>query len=36
MLASINGINLHYIDIGTAGSIPIVLVHGFPFSSEMW
>jgi pimeloyl-ACP methyl ester carboxylesterase len=36
MLASINGINLYYNDIGKAESPPIVLVHGFPFSSKMW
>ena len=36
MLASINGINLYYVDVGRAESMPIVLVHGFPFSSEMW
>lgn len=36
MLASINGINLYYNDIGKAESPPIVLIHGFPFSSKMW
>lgn len=36
MLESINGINLYYIDVGRAASIPLVLVHGFPFSSQMW
>lgn len=36
MLASVNGTNLFYTDIGKAESLPMVLIHGFPFSSEMW
>jgi len=36
MLVSVNGAALYYDDIGEKGSLPIVLVHGFPFSSEMW
>ena len=36
MQASVNGINLHYDDIGSAESSQIVLIHGFPFSSAMW
>lgn len=36
MLAPINGINLNYGDAGNKDALPIVLVHGFPFSSEMW
>ncbi len=34
----INGMNLHYIDVGVQEDRkpPIVLIHGFPFSSEMW
>lgn len=36
MPASVNGINLNYDDIGNKDALPIVLVHGFPFSSEMW
>jgi 3-oxoadipate enol-lactonase len=36
MLAQINGINLYYNDLGRADLPPIVLIHGFPFSSEMW
>lgn len=35
MFAVINGINLYYNDIGSPES-PIILIHGFPFSSEMW
>lgn len=36
MLASINGINLYYSDSDKETSPPIVFIHGFPFSSEMW
>jgi 3-oxoadipate enol-lactonase len=36
MLAAINGINLYYNDSGSPESLPIILIHGFPFSSEMW
>jgi 3-oxoadipate enol-lactonase len=36
MLASVNGINSYYSVIGKAKSAPMVLIHGFPFSSEMW
>lgn len=36
MLTSVNGTNLYYADIGKEESLPIVLIHGFPFSSEMW
>lgn len=36
MIASINGINQYYSDSGKEGSPPVVFIHGFPFSSEMW
>lgn len=37
MEEQINGVRLHYIDVGVdSGKPPIVLIHGFPFSSEMW
>lgn len=37
MEEQINGIRLHYVDIGSnTVKPPIVLVHGFPFSLEMW
>jgi 3-oxoadipate enol-lactonase len=33
----INGIRVHYVDTGrNLQNPPIVLIHGFPFSSEMW
>jgi len=35
MYAVINGTRLYYTDTG-ADTTPIVLIHGFPFSSEMW
>lgn len=35
-LASVNGTNLYYADTGKAESLQIVLIHGFPFSSETW
>ena len=34
--ASINGTKIHYVDVGDKSARPIVLVHGFPFSNEMW
>lgn len=36
MLESINGINIYYNEAGKGKSLPVLLVHGFPFSSEMW
>ena len=36
MMAPVNGTNLYYADTGKEESPPIVLIHGFPFSSEMW
>ncbi|MGI0048785.1 MAG: alpha/beta fold hydrolase [Nitrososphaera sp.] len=36
MMAPVNGTNLYYADTGRKESPPIVLIHGFPFSSEMW
>jgi len=35
---NINGINVHFIDVGVQNDRkpPVVLIHGFPFSSEMW
>jgi 3-oxoadipate enol-lactonase len=34
--ASIDGATMHYVDAGDPAARPIVLVHGFPFSHEMW
>src|SRR3954447_22246398 len=36
MRAAINGINMYYDVFGKETSLPIVLIHGFPFSSTMW
>lgn len=37
MEEQINGVRLYYVDAGIDSSKPpIVLIHGFPFSSEMW
>jgi 3-oxoadipate enol-lactonase len=36
MHALINGGNINYIDSGNARGTPVVFVHGFPFSHEMW
>lgn len=36
-MAKINGIMINYSDFGSSNDRPpIVLIHGFPFSSEMW
>jgi 3-oxoadipate enol-lactonase len=35
--ALVNGIRLHYVDIGNnSQNSPVVLIHGFPFSLELW
>jgi pimeloyl-ACP methyl ester carboxylesterase len=36
MKAMINGSNLHYVDSGNGDSMPVLFLHGFPFSHEMW
>jgi 3-oxoadipate enol-lactonase len=36
MYLSTNGTTLYYIDVGQPSSPPIVLIHGFPLSHEMW
>jgi 3-oxoadipate enol-lactonase len=36
MNASINGIDSYFIDAGNPTAQPVVLIHGFPFSHEMW
>ena len=35
-LSLINGIHLYYNEVDKSGSLPIILIHGFPFNSEMW
>lgn len=36
MKATINNSLLHYIDIGISTAMPVILIHGFPFSHKMW
>jgi len=36
MKATINNSLLHYIDIGISTAVPVVFIHGFPFSHKMW
>lgn len=36
MRASLNGGNIHYMDAGVPAGVPVVFLHGFPFSHEMW
>jgi 3-oxoadipate enol-lactonase len=36
MNAVINGSNLHYEDAGNKDAMPVIFLHGFPFSHEMW
>ncbi len=36
MQFSSNGTTLYYIDVGQTSGPPIVLIHGFPLSHEMW
>lgn len=36
MRALINGVNLHYILSGESAAPPVLFVHGFPFSLDMW
>ena len=32
----INGISTYFQSLGDPGGLPVVFIHGFPFSSEMW
>jgi 3-oxoadipate enol-lactonase len=36
MKAEINGAEIFYTDIGEKSATPVVLIHGFPFNSDMW
>jgi 3-oxoadipate enol-lactonase len=36
MKAKLNGAEIFYTDIGDKSATPIVLIHGFPFNSDMW
>ncbi len=34
--ATVNNLELHYTDSGIEHASPVVFIHGFPFSHEMW
>jgi 3-oxoadipate enol-lactonase len=34
--ATLNTISINYVERGPAGGLPLVFIHGFPFSLEMW
>jgi 3-oxoadipate enol-lactonase len=36
MTATINGAPIHYVDLGPRNGLPVVFIHGFPFSHLMW
>jgi 3-oxoadipate enol-lactonase len=36
MKATINNCLLRYIDVGSPNAIPLIFIHGFPFSHRMW
>ncbi len=36
MKATINNCLTRYIDVGSPNAIPIIFIHGFPFSHKMW
>ncbi len=36
MRASLNNLAVHYVEHGPASGLPLVYIHGFPFSLEMW
>ena len=36
MIATINGDPFNYVDSGNRSATPVIFLHGFPFSHEMW
>ncbi|MFN0157103.1 MAG: alpha/beta fold hydrolase [Bacteroidota bacterium] len=36
MIATINAAPINYVDAGSPNAMPVVFLHGFPFSHEMW
>jgi 3-oxoadipate enol-lactonase len=36
MIAMINDVPINYVDLGNPSSMPVLFVHGFPFSHSMW
>ena len=36
MRAFLNGANIHFISSGPSSGLPVIFIHGFPFSHVMW
>jgi 3-oxoadipate enol-lactonase len=36
MKVDLNGVKIYFEDLGSRTGLPIVFIHGFPFSHEMW
>ena len=36
MKASVNGVEVDFVEVGVPDAFPIILIHGFPFNREMW
>jgi pimeloyl-ACP methyl ester carboxylesterase len=36
MIVNVNGTFIHYIEHGQSNGLPLVFLHGFPFSGAMW
>ena len=36
MIVNVNGTFIHYIEHGHSDGLPLVFLHGFPFSGAMW
>lgn len=36
MIVHINGDPFNYVEVGNPSGMPVVFIHGFPFSHEMW
>lgn len=36
MIATINAVPINYTEAGSRNAMPVLFVHGFPFSHEMW
>jgi 3-oxoadipate enol-lactonase len=36
MIASLNGVPFHYVESGPGDALPVIFLHGFPFSHTMW
>jgi 3-oxoadipate enol-lactonase len=36
MKININGLRINYTEVGNPSGLPVIFIHGFPFSSVMW